>query len=130
MNIAHTSFKVESTGLHINPEYPHLGASPNGLTSCTCCGDGILEIKCPYSVRDSVPTSAPYSHATIDGEYRLSTVHEYYYQVQGQLGIITSRRFCDFICWTSLDIHVERILFHPDYFLWRWNTNCNGFLFR
>ena len=47
MKMTHTTFKVEATGLHIKPEYPHLGASPDGLTSCSCCGDGILEIKCP-----------------------------------------------------------------------------------
>ena len=76
MKISHTSFKVESTGLHINPKYPHLRASPDGPTSCTCCGDGILEIKCPYSLRDSIPTSAPYLNSSMDGEYKLSTTHE------------------------------------------------------
>ena len=116
MKISHTSFKVESTGLHVNPKYPHLGASPDGLTSCTCCGDGILEIKCPYSLRDSIPTNAPYLTSSMDGEYTLSTTHEYYYQVQGQLGI-TGRPFCDFVCWTPQDIHVERILYDPDFFI-------------
>ena len=116
MKISHTSFKVESTGLHVNPKYPHLGASPDGLTSCTCCGDGILEIKCPYSLRDSIPTNAPCLTSSMDGEYKLSTTHEYYYQVHGQLGI-TGRPFCDFVCWTPQDIHVERILYDPDFFV-------------
>ena len=42
-----TSICVELTGLHINPSSPHLVASPDGIVSCFCCGDGLLEIKCP-----------------------------------------------------------------------------------
>lgn len=115
MKTSHTSFKVESTGLHVNPDYPHLGGSPDGLTSCTCCGDGILEIKCPYNLHNSVPTGAPYSRSSMDGEYKLSTAHEYYYQVQGQLGI-ANRYFRDFVCWTPQKIYVERIVYNPKFF--------------
>ena len=28
------------------------GATPDGTTSCTCCGVGIVEIKCPYCHRE------------------------------------------------------------------------------
>ena len=28
------------TGLHVNPKYPYLGASPNRLTKCTCRDEG------------------------------------------------------------------------------------------
>ena len=27
---------------------PRLGASPDGVVQCECCGNGVLEIKCPY----------------------------------------------------------------------------------
>ena len=50
------AFVVKSTGLRLNPDYPHLGASPNGLVSCFCCGYGLLETKCPYSKRHLDPT--------------------------------------------------------------------------
>ena len=56
MEASHTSFKVTTTGLHVSPHYPHLGASPDGLISCSCCNDGLLEIKCPYSFRYEDPT--------------------------------------------------------------------------
>ena len=115
LKMRHSEFKVEITGLHINPHYPYLGASPDGLTNCTCCGDGILQIKCPYSVRQSVPTDAPFLHTDIDGEYKLSTSHEYYYQVQGQLGV-TGRLFADFVCWTPQGLHIERIMYDPKFF--------------
>ena len=48
----HIDFTVVPTGLHVNPSFPHLGASPDGIVSCCCCGKGLLEIKCPYSKRE------------------------------------------------------------------------------
>ncbi|XP_060771536.1 uncharacterized protein LOC132882266 [Neoarius graeffei] len=47
----HRDFMVEDSGLIINPDYPHLGASPDGKIKCSCCGMGILEIKCPHCKR-------------------------------------------------------------------------------
>ena len=51
----HSSFNVKLAGLYVDPQMPHLGATPDGLVSCLCCGDGLLEIKCPYSIRDCDP---------------------------------------------------------------------------
>ena len=99
----HSSFSVMTTGLHVSPKYPHLGASPDGLTSCSCCGEGLLEVKCPYSIRHTTPSSARYMEAT-----KLSRKHDYYYQVQGQLGIL-ERSFCDFVSWTPKGMNIERI---------------------
>ena len=47
MKKTHVNFKIEQVGLFVNPLYLHLGASPDGLVSCTCCGKGVIEIKCP-----------------------------------------------------------------------------------
>ena len=43
------NFTCDCTGLWLNPPYPHLGVSPDGVTSCSCYEDGLLEIKCPFS---------------------------------------------------------------------------------
>ena len=76
----HSFFEVEQTGLCINPKYPHLGASPDGMVSCSCCGEGLLEIKFPYSKRDVNPTtvvdSSFYLKTTEDG-LKLSHMHNY-----------------------------------------------------
>lgn len=48
----HHSLIVEECGLRISNKYPHLGASPDGIISCDCCGVGVIEIKCPYSARN------------------------------------------------------------------------------
>ena len=42
-----TNFLVSICGFLINIQYPfiYIGASPDGLVTCTCCGEGICEIK-------------------------------------------------------------------------------------
>ena len=40
MKKTHVNFKIEHAGLFVNP---HLGALPDGLVSCTCCGKGLID---------------------------------------------------------------------------------------
>ncbi len=112
MKALHVNFKIFSCGLYVNPSFPHLGASPDGIMSCDCCGTGLLEIKCPYKYRDRHPehiTDPMFYLKTDDtGDLNLSNNHQYYYQIQGQLAVC-EMEFCDFICWTPVGMHVERI---------------------
>lgn len=108
----HELFEIDDAGLYVNPQAPHLGASTDGLISCSCCGLGVLEIKCPYSAKDTIPTSVTYIEA-IDGEFKLSKKHDYYYQIQGQMAVL-ERSYCDFVCWTPLDVHIERIFYDSE----------------
>lgn len=117
--VHHSGFTVTATGLHIHPDYPHLGASPDdGLVSCSCCGEGVLEIKCPFSKRNIDPSQIRdcdfYLKPTATG-LKLSKTHNYYMQVQGQLAIC-KRKYCDFVCWTPLGMHIERIESDPSCF--------------
>uniref|UniRef100_T1IP68 YqaJ viral recombinase domain-containing protein n=1 Tax=Strigamia maritima TaxID=126957 RepID=T1IP68_STRMM len=48
----HNNFQTSESGLFLSSEFPYLGASPDSLVSCDCCGKGICEIKCPYSHKD------------------------------------------------------------------------------
>ena len=43
-----------STCFYIIAKYPHLGASPDGITVCNCHGKGLLEIKYPHKYRNSL----------------------------------------------------------------------------
>ena len=52
MKEVHIDFVINKSGLIIDPIYPFMGASPDGLICCTCCGHGVLEIKCPFSCKD------------------------------------------------------------------------------
>ena len=47
----HLNLTVSDSRLIIHPQYPYLGATPDGFIKCDCCGQGVLEIKCPYSCK-------------------------------------------------------------------------------
>ena len=114
----HILFECHPAGLTVHPDYPHLGASPDCLISCSCCGDGLVEIKCPYKHRDEHPHQIhdpKFCLCPVDESVLLSKKHDYYIQIQGQMAIC-NREYCDFVCWTPKGMHVERISFDPSVF--------------
>ena len=44
MSSRHENFQVRDSGLIISTQHPYLGASPDGIISCDCCGIGVNEI--------------------------------------------------------------------------------------
>ena len=48
----HENFQVLDSGLMISTQHPYLGASPDGIISCDCCGIVVNEIKCLYCKKD------------------------------------------------------------------------------
>ncbi|KAM4528256.1 uncharacterized protein PAE49_000194 [Odontesthes bonariensis] len=52
MGQGHEGFSCMGSGLWMNPKWPYMGSSPDGMVVCDCHGNGICEIKCPYSQRD------------------------------------------------------------------------------
>lgn len=112
-----TKNHVHECGLVINPKFPCIGATPDGKI-CENGESGILEIKCPFSVRDNTiseaVTARPDFFLESDGlVMTLKKTHAYWYQVQGQL-LITGAKFCDFVTYTRKDLHVVRVLPHRD----------------
>ena len=55
----HTDLRVQECGLIVDPKMPFLGASPDGLVSCKCCGKGVIETKCPFTVKDGLTDPLP-----------------------------------------------------------------------
>ena len=78
---------------------PRLLIAIDGIISCTCCGEGLLEIKCPYKHRNTPPSEVQDPsfclQCGIDSQLRLPQTHKYYSQVQGQLSVC-DKEFCDF----------------------------------
>lgn len=108
MSACHQNFYCKPCGLVVNPLYPHLGASPDGIISCTCCGTGLLEIKCPYSGRNSHPDALRCANKSFLNSQGLVRTHKYYTQVQGQL-LLCDKQFCDFVVWTTEGLIMERV---------------------
>ncbi|XP_077058645.1 uncharacterized protein LOC143711198 [Siphateles boraxobius] len=116
----HDNLKVEQCGFIINPSFPEVGASPDGLIHCTCCGKGCLEIKCTYkhqnnSILQACTDDSNFCLQLTDGKLILKKTHKYYSQVQTQI-FVTRSGFCDFVVWTQRDCAVVRIL--PDVEFW------------
>ena len=97
----HNDLIVADSGLVINPQWPFVAATPDGIVDCKCCGKGVLEIKCPYSHRDESVESAASKDEKFclkkddEGSLHLDHGHSYYYQVQTQL-FVCSVDYCDF----------------------------------
>ena len=91
-----------------------MGASPDGLLECKCCGLGLVEVKCPLCIQQSSLGEAVDAVSNFcleqksDGKYQLKRDHRYYYQCQLQI-FVTKRSFCDFVVWTTDELHVERL---------------------
>lgn len=111
----HSKFVIRSCGFFVSPLMPFVGASPDGVVHCDCCGRGGLEIKCPHCSKDKAPDSSiRYLEDTACG-LALKKDSEYYYQVQAQI-YICCLKYCDFVVWTPHGIHLERIYPCIDHF--------------
>ena len=113
----HTSNNLRKAGFYIG-EQSYLGASPDGVLEMSE-GLKVLEIKCPYSVKDitveEACTKREFYCTLEDGQLCLNQTHAYYYQVQGTMAI-TGARECDFVVWTPKSMKVQTIFY--DAFLW------------
>ena len=58
MKSNHTDFSCKESGLVVSLNHPFIGASPDGVVHCECCGHGVMEIKCPYCIKDEDPGTA------------------------------------------------------------------------
>ncbi|KAB0795633.1 hypothetical protein PPYR_12472 [Photinus pyralis] len=109
---------IEPCGLFIDPIFPFLAASPDGLI-----GDrGLLEIKCPWSARNMTPEEAIRNNKILFwSKEEINRKHKWYYQVQGQLHI-ADRQYCVFAVWTPLGVKIETIFKNDEF----WTSEMEG----
>lgn len=88
---------------------PHLAATPDFILSCDCHGDVPVEIKCPFTMKNShslIIDMAKMLNVFVcakNGELTLRENHEYYYQVQLQILLMNST-FGYFVVWSPYDL--------------------------
>lgn len=115
----HCGLKVQP-GFCINPAYPQVGASPDEMITCVCCGKGCLEVKCPAehkhsTVQEACDTDKDFCLQRAGHILELKKGHKYYTQVQTQI-FVTNSTYCDFVLWTLKDLVVLRVM--PDVTFW------------
>ncbi|XP_023016304.2 uncharacterized protein [Leptinotarsa decemlineata] len=101
-----TGAKVMRTGLWLHT-CGFLEAYPDGLFF----SDGIIEVKCPYTLRNSLLADNLKKSDILfseNGEYIANKDHNYYHQIQGQLHI-TGRDYCYLVLWTTADVAIKKI---------------------
>lgn len=112
MHELHDSIEFQDAGLFVCKEHLFLAATPDLLVSCTCCGAGVVEVKCPWKVRDGhledLLKDENSCVTQCDSELVLKKTHRYYYQVQAQM-FVCKVNYADFILWNKNGINVQRI---------------------
>ena len=131
METAHPNFKCRPSGFKVNSNHPFLGASPDGVTSCDCCGEGTLEIKCPFKHRNITVREAANNDRDfcLDANLQLKPSHRYYTQVQFQM-YIANVDHCDFVVFTKSEqpsMVIVRIVRDND-FCDKLVSKCNTFV--
>ena len=105
--------KVMECGLIINPRWPWLGASPDGLLIDTGKVAGGIEIKCPFSKKemnlaDACKDKKFFLEMSSCGP-KLKSSHAYFYQCQGIMNI-AGLQSIDFVVYTEKEMFVEKIM--------------------
>ena len=85
MSKSHRNLQVLESGLKINADEPFLGASPDGIVTCDCHEDAVLEIKCPYKYKDGLSNWELDKDFPIYSNFAMKKDHSYYYQIQLQM---------------------------------------------
>ena len=110
---SHGCFTFSESGLVVNPLLPYLGATPDGIVHCTCCGKGVVEAKCPFkfrsvSFREACNDPNFFLCCSHDSDFTLKTKHAYYYQVQLQMKLCEVD-YCEFVVWRPAELVTFRI---------------------
>ena len=74
---------MSENGLDLVEENPFIGASSDSNVDCSCCGSGLLEVKCPSSIKREKPSHENLSFLTLkeNGKVTLKQNHPFFYQV-------------------------------------------------
>jgi hypothetical protein len=128
MSELHENFIYERRGLCLFRENAFIGASPDGITQCKCCGIGAIEIKCSYyaytnaiSIRNEKElydhvNNPIYKNSPITKIFKkktwpvvINTKHAYFTQMAMEM-ISINAEFCWFCLYTANDsVYIMKI---------------------
>jgi len=117
----HKNMKVRECGFFISAQYPYLGASPEAIVTCDCCGKKRpLEVKNPFKYKHMPiaeyaiqKDSCLETHS--DGTIFLKHNHQYYSQVQLQMLSVESD--VGYFCVKTAPCSLENNFYYQDVYL-------------
>lgn len=122
---SHKSFKIKRVGLIVDVNCPYFATNPDSLCSCTCCGEYLVLIKCPFilstknaPIQNLLKMTDPFVEI-INETYCLKKDHAYYYQLQMQMALC-KYKFSYFYVWSSRVRITNKIYF--DSVFWTENS--------
>ena len=83
----HVNLSVRETGFHVGVDYPFIGDWLDGIVSCDCHDQKLLEIQCPSKYQDGFLNWQNDKDFPLAKDHSLKTSHQYYFQVQFQMFI-------------------------------------------
>lgn len=111
---------IRPCGLFVDPEYPFIGASPDGLID----QDSIVEIKCPIvAFKNGLEESIKKNKIQIwkyNKKKKLIELNKnsnWYHQIQGQLHV-TQREKCLFAVWSGENQPLKTEIIRKDHVFW------------
>ena len=115
---SHIQPNLSHRGLRIHPSLNFIGCSIDGLFTCKCHDSIIIEVKCPFALRDEDPKDVCLKKGCVideKGRIVVTEISEYYHQMQGQMGIYDIHH-SNLIIYTKKGICVAYANFDPDFF--------------
>ena len=117
----HKKLSVKHSGLFVMEKHGYVGASPDSVASCKCkspCRSRwVVEVKCPYTEKDSHPKEAALKRGcvVVNNELVCGEGCKYYAQVQGQMGVCGVKH-CDLVVYTTKGISCIPVNFDEIFF--------------
>jgi hypothetical protein len=103
----HRNVVVKDCGLFIDTKFQFLGASPDGLVTCDCCGPALIEIKCPTLCLPNLQY--------LDQQKNLKSNTTYYGQVQGQMMVTELENTWFFVFYPDNESHLQLVNFDSSF---------------
>lgn len=113
----HKLSRLNQPGLLVYKNLPYIGCSADGVFTCKCHMPKLLEVKCPYSLKDSHPKEVALLRGCqmVNDNLVLQPDSDYFHQVQGQMGIYGFDK-CDLIIYTKQGICTVSVDFDNVFF--------------
>lgn len=109
----HKDFVYTECGLTISPHMPCFAGSPDGLVSCSCHGNGCVEIKCiniydPIELEDFLTRQPNNIFNKLGDRYSFEETHELFYRIQLNINI-NDLQYCDCVIWTPQKVFTVQV---------------------